>query len=278
MPSVERAAVVTHGRTRNVGDAVARLQAVAAKAGVELLFDDDEAGKHGVEPSGDGRPDIAIVLGGDGTMLRALTRFLGSGVPVLGVNFGRVGFLTAIPGDELEAGIARVFAGDYRAIELPTLSVELDGERRVAINDTVVASSTPGRMIELGYAIGGEELGTQPCDGLICATPSGSTAYNLSNGGPVLVWGLEAMVITFVAPHSLHSRPLVVGPETDLVVTNRSAAVAATVLVDGHPVGEAAAGRARGRAPRDRAQPARDAAGARLLPALRRRFRRRLSG
>ena len=78
-------------------------------------------------------------------------------------------------------------------------------------------------MVELAYAIGGEDLGTQPCDGLICATPSGSTAYNLSNGGPVLVWGLEAMVITFVAPHSLHARPLVVGREADLVVENRTA-------------------------------------------------------
>jgi NAD+ kinase len=242
MPPVERAAVVTHGRTRDVGDAFARLRAVAEQAGVELLFDAEEAGKHDVAASAESRADIAIVLGGDGTMLRALTRFLGTGVPVLGVNFGRVGFLTAIPGKELEAGLARVFAGDFRAIELPTLDVELNGERRAALNDTVVASSTPGRMIELDYAIGGEDLGTQPCDGLICATPSGSTAYNLSNGGPVLVWGLEAMVITFVAPHSLHSRPLVVGPEANLVVTNRSPDVSATVLVDGHPLGELAPG------------------------------------
>jgi NAD+ kinase len=93
-------------------------------------------------------------------------------------------------------------------------------------------------MIELGYAIGGEDLGVQPCDGVICATPSGSTAYNLSNGGPVLVWGLEAMVITFAAPHTLHARPLVVGPESDLVLTNRSRDVAAAVLIDGHPVAD----------------------------------------
>ena len=72
-------------------------------------------------------------------------------------------------------------------------------------------------MIELGYAIGGEDLGSQPCDGLICATPTGSTAYNLSNGGPVLVWGLDAMVLTFVAPHALHIRPLVVPRGPDVV-------------------------------------------------------------
>jgi NAD+ kinase len=238
MPPVERAAVVTRGTQQDVHEAVERLQAVAREAGVELFFDDDEAGKHGVAATGDGRPDIVIVLGGDGTMLRGLARYLGTGVPVIGVNFGRVGFLTAVGSEDLEQGMARVFAGDYRVIELPTLELELNGERQVAVNDTIVASGTLGRMIELGYAIGGEDLGVQPCDGIICSTPSGSTAYNLSNGGPVLVWGLEAMVITFAAPHTLHARPLVVGPDTDLVVTNRSANVIASVLVDGRPVGD----------------------------------------
>jgi NAD+ kinase len=236
MRPVERAAVVTRGMQENVHEAVERLQAAAAKAGVELLFDEAEAGKHGLPPTNGSAPDIAVVLGGDGTMLRGLTRFLGTGVPVIGVNFGRVGFLTSLQADELETGLARVFAGDHIVIELPTLELPLDGECHVAVNDVVVTSSTLGRMIELGYAIGGEELGVQPCDGIICSTPSGSTAYNLSNGGPVLVWGLEAMVITFAAPHTLHARPLVVGPETDLVVTNRAADVVATVLVDGRAV------------------------------------------
>jgi NAD+ kinase len=238
---VERAAVVTHGRTRDVGDAVARLGAVAEQAGVQLLFEPEEAERYAVA-SGAGEPDLAVVLGGDGTMLRALTRFLNTGVPVLGVNFGRVGFLTSIAAGDLEAGLARVFAGDYRVLSLPTLDVTLDGKTRTALNDAFVTSGTPGRMIELGYAIGGEDLGVQPCDGLIGATPPGSTAYNLSNGGPVLVWGLDAMVVTFVAPHSLHIRPLVVGPDTDLVVTNRSPDVAAIVVVDGHRVSDLAPG------------------------------------
>src|SRR5919201_2061459 len=97
-------------------------------------------------------------------------------------------------------------------------------------------------MIELGWAVGGEDLGVLPCDGLICCTPSGSTAYNLSNGGPVLVWGLEAMAVTFVAPHSLHARPLVVPRGRELAVENRTPDVAATVLVDGHVVDELAPG------------------------------------
>ena len=246
MPSVERAAVVTHGRTKHVGEPLARLRAVAERLGVELLFDEGEAAKHGLEPSDAGAPDrapdLAVVLGGDGTMLRALTRFLGTDVPVLGVNFGRVGFLTTIPGEQLEAGLERVFAGEYRVKSLPTLDVSLDGETRTAVNDAVVTSGIPGRMIELSYSIGGEDLGAQPCDGLVCATPPGSTAYNLSNGGPVLVWGLQAMVITFAAPHSLHARPLVVGPDTDLVVRNASPDVPAIVLVDGHRGQELAAG------------------------------------
>jgi NAD+ kinase len=238
MPRVERAAIVTHGKTRDVGPAVDRLRASADTHGVELLFDEEEAARYGVEPSSGGSPpDLAIVLGGDGTMLRGLTRFLHSDMPVLGVNFGRVGFLTTMQADELEPGLARVFAGEYRVRELPTLEVSLNGDPHAAVNDAVVAGGTPGRMVELEWSIGGENLGLQPCDGVICATPTGSTAYNLSNGGPVLVWGLDAMVVTFVAPHSLHARPLVVGRDTELVVTNCSPDVEAVALVDGHPIG-----------------------------------------
>jgi NAD+ kinase len=101
-----------------------------------------------------------------------------------------------------------------------------------------VTSARPGRMIELAWQIGGEDLGYLPCDGLICATPTGSTAYNLSNGGPVMMWGLEAMAITFVAPHSLDARPLVVPRRLDLRITNHTPDVPASVLVDGHEVGE----------------------------------------
>ena len=110
MPPVERAAVVTHGHTKDVDSAVERLRAAAEQAAVELLFDPDEAAKYGLQPSKDARPDLAVVLGGDGTMLRGLTRFLNTDVPVLGVNFGRVGFLTTMQAADLEAGLARAFA------------------------------------------------------------------------------------------------------------------------------------------------------------------------
>ena len=237
--SVRRAAVVTHGRAEAIADAMPRLRRVAEAAGVELVFGAEEAARHGVPVSP--RPDsvdLAVVLGGDGTMLRALQRFLGSGVPVIGVNHGRVGFLASMRPDELESGLARAFAGEVGVTELATLELDLAGTSHTAINDIVVSSAVPGRMVELGWALGGEHLGVQPCDGLICATPAGSTAYNLSNGGPVLVWGLDAMAITFVAPHSLTARPLVVPRSHPLEVENTTAAVPTTVIVDGHAVGE----------------------------------------
>jgi len=238
--AVRRAAVITHGKPGTIGPALARLATVAREAGVELLVDEGEAAKHELPPaeSGADGADVAVVLGGDGTMLRALGRFLGTGVPVIGVNFGQVGFLSSIGRGELETGLARVFTGDYRVVELPTLDVSVGSERRVAVNDLVVASGVIGRMIQLDWAIGGEPLGRRGCDGVVCSTPSGSTGYNFSNGGPLLVWGLDAMAVTFVAPHSLNARPLVVARGSDLIVWNRTPDVPATVLVDGHRIAD----------------------------------------
>jgi NAD+ kinase len=236
---IRTALVVTHGRPEAIGEALGQLERVAGGAGVELIYPADEAEKH--ERNADGDPakaDIVVVLGGDGTMLRALQRALGSGTPVIGVNFGEVGFLTSISAGELEDGLARVFSGEYVVAELPTLDAEIGGEWHLAVNDVVVASSIVGRMVELGWAVGGEDLGELPCDGVICSTPSGSTGYNLSNGGPVLVWGLDAQAVTFIAPHSLHARPLVVPRGRDVEVENRTVDVNAQVLVDGRPIAE----------------------------------------
>jgi NAD+ kinase len=223
---VKTAAVVTHGRV-DVHDAVARVQAVAEAAGVTVVDDPRAA-------------ELVIALGGDGTILRTLAQLLGSDVPVIGVNFGRVGFLASIEPHALERDLQRVLAGEYAVVELPTLEVELNGNRHVAVNDVVATSATLGRMIELAWAVGGEDLGTVPCDGMICSTPSGSTAYNLSNGGPVLARGLDALAVTFIAPHSLHARPLVVPRGLTVTVANRTADVPCAVLVDGHRVGEIA--------------------------------------
>jgi NAD+ kinase len=204
--------------------AIARIRAVAHEAGAEVVDDDD--------------PELVVVLGGDGTMLRAFHENLGRGVPVLGVNFGRFGFLASLQPDALETGLRRVLAGQYVVIALPTLEFEHAGERSVAVNDVVSATSEVGRVSDLEWAIGGEPLGSVLADGVIVATPSGSTAYNLSNNGPVLMWGIDAMTVTFIAPHSLVARPLVVPRGRDVVVTNRSPDMALALIADGQRKGE----------------------------------------
>jgi NAD+ kinase len=246
MRPVARVAFVTHGRPEQVGDGVERLVALARRTGVDLVVTPEEAAHHDLAPHGDPtEAELVVVLGGDGTMLRALRLYLGTGVPVLGVNFGRVGFLSSMQPDALEEGLARAFAGEFVTVELPTLELDLeagsadDEATDVAVNDVVVTSAELGRMVELEWAVGGEDLGRVPCDGIICSTPTGSTAYNLSNGGPVLMWGIDALATTFVAPHSLHARPLVVPRGREVVVWNRTPDVPVAVLVDGHRVGEA---------------------------------------
>ena len=221
---VSTAAVVTHGRV-DVDEAVQRVRAVAERVGVTLVDDPRKA-------------EIVVALGGDGTMLRTLAQLLGSSVPVIGVNFGRVGFLASIRPGDLERNLERVFAGEFVVVELSTLQVRLNGDRHVAVNDVVATSSTLGRMVELSWAVGGEDLGVVPCDGMICSTPTGSTAYNLSNGGPVLVRGLDAMAVTFIAPHSLDARPLVVPRGLEVTVRNATRDVSISLLVDGHRVSE----------------------------------------
>jgi NAD+ kinase len=199
-----------------------RVRATARRCGVEIV--DDE-------------PDLVVVLGGDGTILRAFHEHLGR-APVIGVNFGRFGFLASIEPGHLEEGLSRAFAGEYVVLDFPTLEYGKGQRRAVAVNDFVAASAGVGRIVEIEWAIGGEPLGRVPCDGIILATPPGSTAYNLSNNGPVLMWGIDAMAVSFIAPHSLLARPLVVPRGRDVVVTNRTPEVAVALVADGQPVGE----------------------------------------
>jgi NAD+ kinase len=217
--AVSRAAVVVNHRFE-VEKAMAVLDRLAVDAGVELV--DPEAAA-----------DLVLALGGDGTVLGALRARLGTETPVFGFNFGRMGFLTGAEGSELERVIPRVFAGEFKVVELATVAARLDGDLEKGVNDVVVTSERVGRMIELRWEIGGEDLGDQQCDGMICATPAGSTAYNLSNGGPVMMWGIDAMAITFVAPHSLEARPVVVPRGYELRVENVTREGDVAVLVDG---------------------------------------------
>jgi NAD+ kinase len=241
--------VLTHSRSEQTAGALETLIEAATRMGVTLRFDDVETGKHGLlERDGvivgapeAGAVDLCIVLGGDGTILRALRRYAGSDVPVFAVNFGDIGFLATIEPDELSGGVRRAFDGDFELLRLPAIVLDAVGgnikETERAFNDVAIHRKVGERVAELAYVLDGEELGSVRCDGLVVATPAGSTGYNLANGGPVMAWGVEGFVVSFIAPHSLTARTLVAAPRDRLEIHNRSRE-ALDVSVDGRPVGE----------------------------------------
>jgi NAD+ kinase len=234
----------TRRNPAQTGDAVERLLEVAAEAGVEVRLPAEEVEKHrleardgavlGVDP--DGPTDLAVVLGGDGTILSTLGRFANRDVPVFAVNFGAIGFLATVEADELEEGLRRAFRGEFEVLSLPALSFTTSGRRWLAVNDVSFHREPDGRVAELGYSVRGEELGQVRCDGLVASTPAGSTGYNLANAGPVLAWGVEGYVVSFIAPHTLTARALVVAPGDVLEVINRGEEEKVEVGVDGRQV------------------------------------------
>jgi NAD+ kinase len=237
------ASVLTHRRVSDTGTALRELIAAARRAGVVLRFNADETSKHQVRP-GEGIEldstqvddvDMCIVMGGDGTILTALRHYAGTGVPVFAVNFGEVGFLATVDPDGLADHFARAFAGDFETIELPTIAVGRPEGRWTAMNDVSIHRKPGYRVADLAYGLAGEEIGRVRCDGLVVATPQGSTGYNLANGGPVMAWGVEGYVVSFVAPHSLTARALVVAPGDLLTINNASREEPVEVHVDGRP-------------------------------------------
>jgi NAD+ kinase len=247
--AITTASVLTHRRPGETGPALRRLRDIAAEHAVVLRVSAEEADKHslhrcpGIEVDGraDG-VDMCFALGGDGTILTALRRYAGTAVPVFGVNFGEVGFLSTVDRDAAEEGFLRAFAGEVETLRLPAIG--LDGRRpeQLAINDVSIQRRHGSRVADLGFSIGGEEVARVRCDGLVVATPAGSTGYNLANGGPVLAWGVEGFVVSFIAPHSLTARPLVVAPDDVLTLHNRSREEEVEVAADGRPAGVLAAG------------------------------------
>lgn len=222
--------VMTHSHSQDVAPALTRLIETAHANGVVLHFDADEARKHGLcagdgivvggEPAEGVR--LCVVLGGDGTILAALRRYARSAVPVFAVNFGEVGFLATIEPQELEVyGFERALAGDFEELRLPAIRVDTSAGRLTAINDVSFQRLVGGRVAQLAYGVEGEEVGSVRCDGLVICTAAGSTGYNLANGGPVMAWGLEGLGVSFIAPHSLTARALVVAPRDALGVSNR---------------------------------------------------------
>jgi NAD+ kinase len=240
----QRITVFTRTRPDETSAALRRVIDLAVEAGVEVRIPREEVEKHGLEERDgtvhgaepDGDTDLSLVLGGDGTILTSLRRFAGRSVPTFAINFGAIGFLTTVENDDLEMGVQRALSGDFDIRPLPTLTARTANGEHAAVNDISFHRMPEGRVAELGYSVEGHELGEVRCDGLVISTPAGSTGYNLANGGPVMAWGVEGYVVSFIAPHTLTARSLVVAPDDVLEVVNRSEYDPIDITTDGRRV------------------------------------------
>lgn len=184
--------------------------------------------------------DLAIVVGGDGTILNAVRSLTHANVPLLGINVGRLGFLADISPDELESSLTEILNGSYREEQRLLLEMQVLRDGKVifegdAFNDVVVHIRDVARMIEFETRINDEFVNHQRADGIVVSTPTGSTAYALSSGGPILHATLEVITLVPISPHTLSSRPLVVNAESliDILVCNTKEGIAQATC-DGH--------------------------------------------
>jgi NAD+ kinase len=227
--------VVAHARRGETVDAAARVfGALRASGALPVVSQDDRAelgqalDLTGVGTLGeDASPDaieLAISLGGDGTILRAAELVRGTGAPVLGVNMGHVGFLAEIERDEIDDAVRHVIDRDYRVEERLALAVRVVDHDDVvlwetwALNEATVEKASRERMLEVVIEIDGRPLSSFGSDGVVVATPTGSTAYNFSAGGPVIWPTVEAIAVVPLSAHALFARPLVVGPEATVAI------------------------------------------------------------
>ena len=249
-----------HSKIATVGVAikpgVSRAEAAArdlakwlAPRGIHVLYDPPAAAATGEQATSPAdlaqRADLLVVLGGDGTLL-AMARALGERVvPILGINLGTLGFLAEVSIDEMEAALAGALHGTMRVERRLRVSVEhVRSGREVArwraLNDAVVTSRV-ARLIEIDVRADGHPVSTYHADGLIVSTPTGSTAYSLSAGGPIVLPSLDALVLTPICPHTLTQRPLVL-PDTVVLEIAAKAGAQARLTVDGQEGVELAGG------------------------------------
>jgi NAD+ kinase len=227
--------VVVHARRDDTVDAAARVIEALRSAGARPVFSRDDRDEltgaltlTGVGTLGEDVAledvELAIVLGGDGSILRAAELVRGSAAPVLGINMGHVGFLAEIERDDMDDAVRRVIARDYRVEERLALAVQVvDSAHDViyetwALNEATVEKASRERMLEVVIEVDGRPLSSFGCDGVVVSSPTGSTAYNFSAGGPVIWPSVEAIAVVPLSAHALFARPLVVGPEATVAI------------------------------------------------------------
>ncbi|HEX5971728.1 MAG TPA: NAD(+)/NADH kinase [Gemmatimonadaceae bacterium] len=236
-----RLGVVGHLGYGGLPDVLAALRRLAPTLELTLSFEEslrDVAGADApiIEP---GKVDALLTLGGDGTLLRAARLDAGRGVPILGVNLGRLGFLTCCPADMLEEALRKFAAGDCTVEKRMTLDarvLDAAGRDRAhwrALNDVVLHKGGFARVVTMRVQANGESVARYSADGIVIATPTGSTAYNLSAGGPIVFPTLETIIVTPVSAHTLALRPLVLAPSAEVLVQPEDGPEELLVTVDG---------------------------------------------
>ncbi|OGG46289.1 MAG: hypothetical protein A3F84_07920 [Candidatus Handelsmanbacteria bacterium RIFCSPLOWO2_12_FULL_64_10] len=214
---MKRIGIVGNPQRREIARTIDRFADMARKSRVEVWVDEDLAG---LCRGGDGfckreamrqGADVVVAFGGDGTILRAAAAVGAAGVPILGVNLGRLGFLAEAGADELEGSLERLLKGDYRVEERMTLEGRVgDGRPFFALNDVVIEKGACSRVVSIEAWMSDEQVSAFSGNGIVVATPVGSTGYSLSAGGPVVHPSLDAIILTPICPHSLSMRPLIV--------------------------------------------------------------------
>lgn len=241
--------VIANCSKERARDGLARLRDSAARAGLTLFPDAASAALMGLPCACDApalfdRVEALMVLGGDGTMLRAVRALEGRDLPVIGVNLGSLGFMTSVAETDLERAVECLARGDIATSRRAVLECRVHAAGRPAetyraLND-VVLTSAHFRVVTLTMRVGGQGVGDFVCDGLIVSTPTGSTGHSLSAGGPVLMPEARALVVSLICPHTLGTRPLVVTDDVAVELTVTASAGATEVTVDGQ-VGQALA-------------------------------------
>jgi NAD+ kinase len=211
--------------------------------GVETYFDDWSAEKIGLKEREsriqDMETDIILTLGGDGTILKTVSLISGKEIPIFGINFGTMGFLTEIRPRDWKISLDKILKGEHTIIERDKLRVSIDGEKvGDALNEAVVMTSMPVKMLHLEVLIGGQIVEMVKADGLIISTPTGSTAYSMSAGGPIIDPKVPAFIITSICPFKSRARSLVVPQDSDIRVRLLKPKKEAMVVVDGENKGK----------------------------------------
>lgn len=237
-----RLGVIGHEGYSGLGAAIRSLIDVAPRFGLDLYFEariSDKFHGSGHRLESPEKLDALLTLGGDGTLLRGARLVSSHQVPILGINMGRLGFLTCCPADQLTAALEHLATKDYQTETRMALIATVEGvsgkvrHTWFALNDIVVHKGGVARIVSLRVGVNGEPIATYSADGVVISTPTGSTAYSLSAGGPVVFPTLESILITPVSPHTLAIRPLLLPSSSEVTVQPEDGPVDILVTVDG---------------------------------------------